>query len=68
MRVVEVDPVVLAVPLQLNRWLGSVLWSIGMIGCFGNLLVFRNRTFRHRAYAIYLFSASICDFFYFNFG
>ena len=31
------------------------------------MIVFRSQTFRHRAYAIYLFASALADFHYFNF-
>ena len=54
-------------PYQLNIWFGSFLWIMGNLGCMGNMIVFRSRSFRKRAYAIYLFSAAVSDFHYFNF-
>ncbi|CAF4270702.1 unnamed protein product, partial [Adineta steineri] len=54
-------------PYQLNIFFGSFLWVMGNLGCIGNMLVFRSRTFRKRAYAIYLFSAAVADCHYFNF-
>jgi hypothetical protein len=57
----------LIAPYQLNIWFGSFLWIIGNIGCIGNMIVFHSRTFRKRAYSIYLFYSAIADFHYFNF-
>lgn len=65
--VIEVNHILLSIPFYLNQTLGLFLWFVGMVGCFGNVIVFRDPSFRHRAYSIYLFWASICDFFYFNF-
>jgi hypothetical protein len=63
----NINDALLAAPYQLNIWFGSFLWIIRNIGCIGNILVFRSPSFRKRAYAIYLFSAAIADFHYFNF-
>ena len=62
-----IDSALLAAPFQLNIWFGSFLWVTGNIGCLGNLLVFSSRTFRKRAYSIYLFFAALSDLVYFNF-
>jgi hypothetical protein len=40
---------------------------MGNIGCIGNMMVFCSRTVRKRAYSIYLSSAAIANFHYFNF-
>lgn len=63
----EVSSVLKAVPFQLNMWLGSFIWLAGNIGCLGNMIVFRSRSFRRRAYSIYLLAESMSDFIYFNF-
>ncbi|CAF1255776.1 unnamed protein product [Adineta ricciae] len=52
---------------QLNIWLGLLLWTIGNIGCIGNMLVYGSAKSRQQAYAIYLFASAIADFHYFNF-
>ncbi|CAF1173746.1 unnamed protein product [Adineta steineri] len=57
----------LIAPYLLNIFFGSFLWVMGNLGCIGNMLVFRSRTFRKRAYAIYLFSTAVADCHYFNF-
>ena len=57
----------LLAPDQLNIWFGCFLWITGNIGCIGNIVVFRSRTLRKRAYSIYLFAAALADFHYFNF-
>jgi hypothetical protein len=62
-----INSALLAAPHQLNIWFGSFIWIMGNIGCIGNMMVFRSRTYRKRAYSIYLFSAAIADFHYFNF-
>ena len=62
-----IDSALLAAPFQLNIWLGTFLWATGNVGCLGNLLVFSSRTFRKRAYSIYLFFAALSDLIYFNF-
>lgn len=54
-------------PYQINIWFGSFLWIAGNLGCIGNITVFHSRSVRKRAHAIYLFSAAIADFHYFNF-
>ncbi|CAF1028250.1 unnamed protein product [Adineta ricciae] len=56
-----------AAPFQLNIWFGSFLWVTGNIGCLGNIIVFRSRSFRERAYSIYLVSEALSDCLYFNF-
>ncbi|UJR20424.1 hypothetical protein I4U23_023555 [Adineta vaga] len=56
-----------AAPYQLNIWFGTFLWVAGNLGCLGNIIVFCSRTFRKRAYSIYLFSQAMSDFLYFNF-
>ncbi|UJR20420.1 hypothetical protein I4U23_023551 [Adineta vaga] len=63
----DINDTLKAVPYQLNIWFGIFLWIAGNLGCLGNVIVFRSRTFRKRAYSIYLFSAAIADFHYFNF-
>jgi hypothetical protein len=63
----SISSALLAAPYQLNIWFGSFLWIIGNIGCLGNVIVFRSESFRKRAYSIYLFSAAIADFHYFDF-
>ena len=63
----SISTALLLAPYELNIWFGSFLWITGNLGCFGNLMVFRSRSFRKRAYSIYLFSAAIADFHYFNF-
>ena len=63
----EISNSLLLAPYQLNIWLGGFLWMMGNLGCLGNMLVFRSPKFRRRAYSIYLFSAAIADFHYFNF-
>jgi hypothetical protein len=63
----SISNALLMAPYQLNIWFGSFLWIMGNLGCMGNMIVFRSRSFRKRAYAIYLFSAAISDFHYFNF-
>jgi len=54
-------------PCYLNIYFGSFLWLMGNFGCIGNMMVFRSRAFRKRAYSIYLFAAAVADFHYFNF-
>ncbi len=63
----SISGALLAAPYQLNIWFGSFLWIAGNIGCIGNMIVFRSRTFRDRACSIYLFAASLSDLHYFNF-
>jgi hypothetical protein len=63
----SISSALLAAPYQLNIWFGSFLWIIGNIGFLGNIIVFRSESFRKRAYSIYLFSAAIADFHYFDF-
>ncbi|CAF1140700.1 unnamed protein product [Rotaria sp. Silwood1] len=63
----SISNALLAAPYQLNIWFGSFLWITGNLGCIGNMIVFRSRSFRKRAYSIYLFSAAVADFHYFNF-
>lgn len=62
-----INPILLATPYYLNIYIGCFLWTIGNLGCIGNMIVYQSPLFRHQAYAIYLFGASICDFHYFNF-
>ncbi len=62
-----ISDALLAAPYQLNIWFGSFLWITGNLGCIGNMIVFRSRSFRGRACSIYLFSATVADFHYFNF-
>ncbi len=57
----------LVAPSRLNIWFGSFLWIMGNFGCIGNMIVFGSRKFCNRAYSIYLFSAAVADFHYFNF-
>jgi hypothetical protein len=63
----NIDGALLAAPYQLNIWFGTFLWITGNIGCMSNMIVFRSRTFRDRAYSIYLFLEAMSDFLYFNF-
>lgn len=62
-----INPSLLNAPYQLNIWLGCFLWIMGNIGCVGNILVFRSRKIRKRAYSIYLLASAVADFHYFNF-
>ena len=62
-----VNGALLAAPYRLNICLGTFLWTMGNIGCLGNMIIFRSREFRKRAYSIYLFWASLSDLFYLNF-
>ncbi len=62
-----INSALLAAPYQLNIWFGSFLWITGNIGCIGNMMIFRSRAFRDRAYSIYLFYQALADFLYFNF-
>ncbi len=62
-----IDASLLAAPYELNMWFGLFLWVTGNFGCIGNMIVFRSRAFRDRAYSIYLFSEAISDCLYFNF-
>ena len=63
----SIDNALLVTPHYLNIWLGSFLWIAGNLGCIGNMLVFGSRSFRKRAYSIYLFSETMSNFLYFNF-
>lgn len=63
----SVDPTLLSVPFQLNIWFGLVLFVAGNITCFGNIIVFTSRSFRQRAYSIYLIAEAGNNFVYFNF-
>jgi hypothetical protein len=63
----NVNSALLSSPNQLNIYFGCFLWVMGNIGSIGNIIVFRSRSFRNRAFAIYLLSESISDFIYFNF-
>jgi len=62
-----VSDALLAAPYQLNIYLGTFLWIVGNFGCIGNMIVFLSRSFRNRAYSIYLFSQAMFDFIYFDF-
>jgi hypothetical protein len=62
-----VDGSLLTAPFLLNIYFGSFLWVVGNVGCLGNILVFSSKSFRKRAYSVYLFSAALGDLFYFNF-
>lgn len=63
----RINSSLLIAPFQLNIWLGCFLWIMGNIGCLGNILVFRSRKIRKRAYSIYLLASAFADFHYFNF-
>lgn len=63
----SISSALLAAPFQLNIYFGGFLWITGNIGCMGNIIVFRSRTFRKRAYSIYLMTEALSDFIYFNF-
>ena len=63
----NISNILLSTTCQLNIWLGSFLWIMGNIGCIGNMIVFGSRSFRNRAFSIYLLSETISNFFYFNF-
>ena len=62
-----VSSALLAAPYQLNRWAGLLLWTAGNVGCLGNLIVFSSRTFRQRAYSIYLLAEAVSGLIYFDF-
>jgi hypothetical protein len=63
----RVNSTLLSLPSLLNIYLGLFLWLTGNLGSVGNMIVFRRRIFKDRAYSIYLFWTSITHFFYFNF-
>ena len=63
----SVDPRLLSVPFQLNIWFGLLLFVAGNISCFGNMVVFSSRSFRRRAYSIYLIAEAGNNFVYFDF-
>ncbi|CAF2965311.1 unnamed protein product [Rotaria sp. Silwood2] len=63
----SVNRALLAAPYQLNIWLGLFIWMTGNLGCIGNMIVFSSRTFRKRAYAVYLLSEAASNFIYFDF-
>ncbi|CAF1309675.1 unnamed protein product [Rotaria sordida] len=63
----SVSSALVAAPYQLNMWLGLFILVIGNIGSIGNMIVFSSRTFRKRAYSIYLLSEAMSDFIYFDF-
>ncbi|CAF0861689.1 unnamed protein product [Rotaria sp. Silwood1] len=63
----SVSSALLAAPYQLNMWLGLFIWGAGNLGSIGNMIVFSSRTFRKRAYSVYLLSEAMSDFIYFDF-
>ncbi|CAF2958125.1 unnamed protein product [Rotaria sp. Silwood2] len=63
----SVNSALLAAPYQLNMWLGLFIWVAGNLGSIGNMIVFSSRTFRNRAYSVYLLSEAMSDFIYFDF-
>lgn len=62
-----VDSSLLAAPFQLNIWFGLFIFIMGNISCFGNMIVFSSRSFRNRAYSIYLLAEAGINFIYFDF-
>lgn len=62
-----IPPSLLIAPFQINIWMGLFLLIMGNIGCLGNIMVFRSRKIRQRAYSIYLLASALADFHYFNF-
>ena len=44
---------------QLNIWLGLFILVTGNFNCLGNFLVLLSRTFRRRAYSVYLVGATV---------
>ncbi|CAF0815776.1 unnamed protein product [Adineta steineri] len=63
----DISGALLAAPYQLNIWFGLFLWITGNCGCIGNMIVFCSKSFRNRAYSVYLLSEAMSDFHYFNF-
>lgn len=55
-----------ATPYLINIYIGTFLLIIGNISCIGNVIVFQSRSFRNRAYTIYLFGQTISDFLLIN--
>jgi hypothetical protein len=62
-----VDSTLLAVPFQINIWLGLFILITGNISCAGNLIVFRSRMFRTQACAVYLVAEAFSNFLYFDY-
>ncbi|CAF1058397.1 unnamed protein product [Adineta ricciae] len=62
----SVNSILLAIPYVANIWLGTLFWTMGNIGCVGNLIVFRSKTFNNQAYTVYLLAETISDFFLVN--
>ncbi|CAF1600747.1 unnamed protein product [Adineta ricciae] len=62
----SVSSILLAMPYVANIWLGTLFWTMGNIGCVGNLIVFRSKTFNNQAYTVYLLAETISDFFLIN--
>ncbi|CAF4147866.1 unnamed protein product [Adineta steineri] len=56
----------LIAPVQLNIYLGLFIYITGVIGSFGNIIIYKSRSLRNRACSIYLFWGSLVDLIYLN--
>ncbi|CAF1400213.1 unnamed protein product [Adineta steineri] len=63
----SVSSALLDAPYQLNIWFGSFLWLLGNFGTIGNVIIYSHRSYRQRAYGIYLLGEAISDFIYIDF-
>ncbi|UJR06666.1 hypothetical protein I4U23_010952 [Adineta vaga] len=56
----------LIAPIQLNIYLGLLIYVTGVLGSIGNIIIYRSRSLRDRACSVYLFWRSVVDFIYMN--
>ncbi|CAF1338361.1 unnamed protein product [Adineta ricciae] len=63
----EVNSLIFSIPANIHIYLGIFLLLMGNIGCFGNLLIYQTRTFRHQAFSIYIICETLSDFLVLNF-
>lgn len=63
----SINPNLLIAPQLLNIYFGLFILITGNFSTLGNIIVFTSRTFRIRAYSIYLIAEAACTFIYFNY-
>ena len=61
-----VNSIILSMPVNIHIYLGIFILIMGNIGCFGNLLIYQTRSFRHRAFSIYIICETLSDFLVLN--
>ncbi|CAF1681690.1 unnamed protein product [Adineta ricciae] len=62
----EINSIILSISVNIYIYLGIFLLILGNIGCFGNLLIYQTRSFRHQAFSIYIICETLSDFIVLN--